>query len=202
MKRPDKDRVPVCLGFDGSTVNDWTGIRLETIDGFQFTPRYGPDRRPTIWNPAEWNGRIPRGEVDVAVHEIYERFYVERGYFDPRDWETQIEGWALDFGDEHVTEWDTGGGSTRVRVVHSMLERFVNDLVDGIVKHDGCPHTTTHIANARKIAKPGEKFVLGKPTEQQKIDLAMASALCHEAACDARAAGWKPQTKSRMIVRR
>lgn len=197
------ERVDVCLGFDGSTTNDWTGIRLETVDGFQFTPRYGPDRRPTVWNPADWpNHRIPRGEVDVAVHEIYERFRVERGYFDPRDWETQIETWALEFGDEHVTEWDTGGGSSRVRVVHTMLERLVNDLVDGLLTHDDCPWTATHIANARKVAKPGERYILGKPTEDQKIDMAMASGLCHEAAADARAAGWAPTTPARTVVRR
>ena len=42
----------VCAGMDGSDSNDWTAIRAETIDGLQFTPRYGPDRRPMVWNPA------------------------------------------------------------------------------------------------------------------------------------------------------
>jgi hypothetical protein len=38
----------VCGGFDGSDTSDWSAIRLETMDGYQFTPTYGPDRRPCI----------------------------------------------------------------------------------------------------------------------------------------------------------
>src|SRR5690554_8158757 len=56
----------ICLGFDGSDTDDWTAIRAETFDGWRFTPRYGPDRRPTIWNPADWGGQIPRAEVRAA----------------------------------------------------------------------------------------------------------------------------------------
>jgi hypothetical protein len=45
------DGTEVCLGFDGSDVDDWTALRAETFEGFQFTPRFLGDR-PTIWNPA------------------------------------------------------------------------------------------------------------------------------------------------------
>lgn len=205
MKRRESPGLDVCLGFDGSESNDWTGLRLETHDGFQFTPTYGPDHRPTVWNPKEWGGKIPRLEVDTAIRWIYTGglYRVERGYFDPRGWRTEIEGWALEFGEEHVTEWDTGGGYTRVAVVHSMLERFVVDLGTGALTHDDCKWTAIHVANARKMARPGERYILGKPTEDQKIDMAMASGLAHEAASDARAAGWQPsKPRKRMIVRR
>ncbi|MCU1488280.1 MAG: 13 protein [Actinomycetia bacterium] len=202
-RHSERPRIDVCLGFDGSTSSDWTGIRLETYEGWLFTPRYGPDRLPTAWNPAVWGGRIPRHEVRAAMTELYTTYRVERGYFDPRDWRTEIDEWALEFGSEHVSEWDTGGGSTRITVVHAMLERFVTDLTEGSLTHDGCPITAVHVANARKLAKPGEKYILGKPSEDQKIDMAMASGLAHEAAADARAAGWQPtKTRKRMIVRR
>lgn len=194
-------RLKVCGGFDGSSSNDWTAIRLETIDSFQFTPRYGPDSWPTYWNPQEWSGRIPRGEVDTAVHEIFTVFEVERFYCDPRDWQSEIEGWALKFGDEHVVEWDTGRGSTRIPAVYAMLERFVTDLTTGVLTHDGCPMTAIHVGNARKMAKPGDRYILGKPSDDQKIDLAMASVLCHEAAADARASGWSDEVvDTRMTV--
>lgn len=183
-------RLKVCGGFDGSTSSDWTGIRLETLEGWQFTPTYGPDRRPTAWDPAEWNGGIPRAEVHAAVAEIFSVMDVERFYCDPRDWRTEIDSWALTYGTEHVIEWDTGGGSTRVAAVHGMLERFVTDLTTGALTHDACPITAVHVANTRKLAKPGERYILGKPNDDQKIDMAMASCLCHEAACDARADGW------------
>ena len=50
----------VAGGFDGSSSGDWTALRLETVDGYRFTPTYGPDKRPTFWAPEEWGGRIPR----------------------------------------------------------------------------------------------------------------------------------------------
>lgn len=176
----------ICLGFDGSDVDDWTALRAETIDGFQFTPRYGPDRRPTIWNPSEWGGRVPRDEVDVAIGEVFERFTVARAYCDPPRWETDVDRWALEHGEDHVIEWPT----YRTRQMYEALNRFVVDLTAGRLRHDGCPLTALNVANARKIAKPGDRYILGKPSQAQKIDVAMASVLAHEAAADARAAGW------------
>jgi hypothetical protein len=54
-------------------------------------------------------------------------------------------------------------------------------------------------ANARKIAKPGQKYILGKPTQHQKIDVAMSRILAHEAASDAHAAGWGVEADTRMF---
>lgn len=182
--------LQVAGGFDGSDSDDHSAIRLETIDGFQFTPVYGPDRRPTIWDPAEWSGRIPRGEVHAAVDELFGRYRVARFYCDPPDWRSEIEAWSAAHGEDIVIEWPT----YRVTQMHAALDRFVTDLATGALTHDGCPITATHIANARKAAKPGKRYILAKPSQQQKIDAAMSSVLAHEAAADARAAGWgKPQ---------
>ena len=75
MWRPDPEAgIAVAGGFDGSENDDITGIRLETHAGYMFTPRYGPDRRPTVWNPREWGGRIPRGEVRAAWAELTDRY--------------------------------------------------------------------------------------------------------------------------------
>jgi hypothetical protein len=180
------DRPRVVLSFDGSTTDDWSAIRAETIDGHQCTPHYGPDRRPTIWAPAEWGGRIPRTEVHAAVSELFERYRVERMYCDPRDWQTEIDGWALEYGEKVVIHWST----YRITQMHAALERVVNDLASGALTHDQCPITALHVANARKLAKPGERYILGKPSQGQKIDAAVASVLAHEAAADARATGW------------
>ncbi|MEK6344456.1 MAG: hypothetical protein V4737_11555, partial [Curtobacterium sp.] len=63
-KKEQRRDVPkgtrVCLGFDGSDNDDYTGIRLETLDYYQFTPTYGDAERPTQWRPQDWGGRIPR----------------------------------------------------------------------------------------------------------------------------------------------
>jgi phage terminase large subunit-like protein len=84
--------------------------------------------------------------------------------------------------------------------VHAALVRFEADLRTGALTHDGCPITAAHIGNARKIPKPGDRFILGKPSQHQKIDAAVTSVLCHEAAADARAAGWGPRNLDRRMV--
>lgn len=175
------DGARVCLGFDGSEHSDWTALRAETFDGHRFTPTYGPDRRPTVWDPAAWGGDIPRAEVDAAVDEVCHRYRVARAYCDPRGWQSEIEDWAARFGSEVFVEWAT----YRPVQMHAALDRAVVDMVSGRSTHDTCPTTATHVANARKVAKPGDRYILGKPTEHQKIDMAMADVLAHEATADA-----------------
>ncbi|MFI1197709.1 hypothetical protein ACH4T9_31235 [Micromonospora sp. NPDC020750] len=189
-------KVRACLGFDGSLNNDWTAIRAETLDGFQFTPRYGPDRRPTFWDPVQWGGEIPRGEVRAAVAELFTEYDIERSYWDPEDWDSEIDEFALRYGERRVVVWRTN----RVTQMYEAIRRMETDLITGATTHDGCKTTALHVANARKVAKPGQKYVLGKPAEHQKIDLAMASVLAHEAAADARAAGWSAQEPDRTVL--
>jgi phage terminase large subunit-like protein len=190
------DGTSICLGFDGSENNDWTAIQAETFDGLTFTPRYGPDKRPTIWNPAEWNGQIPRGEVHAAVDELFSRYNVRRFYCDPQDYYSEIGDWSLAYGENHVFEWATN----RIKAMFAEIKRFEVDLSTGRIKHDGCPIAAMHIANARKAAKAAQQYVLIKPTDHQKIDAAMARILAHTAACDAREDGWDPTPKRRRVV--
>ncbi len=178
----------IALGFDGSESDDWTAIRAETKDGYRFTPRYGPDRRPTYWNPAEWGGSIPRGEVGAAVDELFRRYKIKRMYCDPRDWQSEIGEWSLQYGDKVVFEWAT----YRIAPMHDALNRALTDLVTKRSTHDACPLTAQHVENARKVAKPQERYILGKPDQHRKIDLAMADALAHEAASDWREEPEKP----------
>lgn len=190
---PDGTRI--CAGFDGSDVNDFTAIRCETVDGHIFTMRYGPDQRPTIWNPREWGGFIPRTEVHIAVEEMFERFEVQDFFCDPKDWQTDIGEWSLKHGDEHVTVWHTN----RVQQMFDELRRFEADLREGRITHDGCPITATHMANAFKVAQSGQRYILGKPDKSKdhmKIDAAMATVLAHVAAMNAVTDGWRqaPQT--------
>jgi len=185
LPQPD-DGTDVVGGFDGSSVDDTTVIKLETRDGFLFTPRYGPDRRPTIWDPAEWNGDVPRGEVHAAWDELSRRFRLRRVYCDPFMWASEIEGWADAHGEDVFVEWRTN----RPRPMFEALTRFTTDLASGAVRHDGCPVTGLHVANARKIARPNDTYVLGKPAQHQKIDAAITSVLAHEARADALKAGW------------
>ena len=195
LEAPAETRV--CGGFDGSRSSDWTALRLETVDGHRFTPTYGPDRRPTFWDPSEWpDGRIPRGEVKAAVDEVFRTYAVSRLYVDPRHWETQADEWATEHGDEVVLQWATN----RIVPMFEALSRYREDLAEKATTHADDPVMKSHALAARRIAKPGDRYILGKPSENQKIDLLMADVLAHEAAADQRAAGWVAAVDSRMIV--
>lgn len=176
----------VGLGFDGSRSGDWTALRLETADGYRFTPTYGPDKRPTFWAPDEWGGRIPRGEVVAAFAEVMATYKVARAYIDPRHWETQADAWALEHGEDVVVLWPTNS----IPRMFDGLVRYLEDTAEKLTTHSDDETAKVHALAARKIAKPGDKYVLGKPSEKQKIDILMADILAHEAAADQRAEGW------------
>jgi phage terminase large subunit-like protein len=180
-------KVPIVLGFDGSDSDDWTGIRAETLEGFQFTPTYGPSKLPTVWDPAEWGGQVPRLEVHAAVDELMRHYDVKLMYCDPPYWETEVDQWAERYGDKKVLRWHT----RRPIQMHAAAERIKTDIIkkDSGFTHDGCPITERHVFNARMAARPSDRYVLAKPEQRRKIDMAVVSVLTHEAACDAIAAG-------------
>lgn len=195
--REVKPGEAVSLGFDGSRSGDWTALRCETIDGYRFTPTYGPDDRPAFWNPDEWEGRIPRGEVKAAVAHVFEMFKVARFYVDPRHWETQADEWALEHGEDVVVTWPTN----KIERMFQALVRFLEDTVEKSTTHDDDPTAKIHALNARKVAKPGDRYILGKPSEAQKIDILMADILAHEAAADMRAEGWSAESDEMLMFR-
>jgi hypothetical protein len=186
-----KPRTKVCLGFDGSDNNDFTGIRLETLDQHSFTPVYGVKDLPTLWRPQDWGGKIPRSEVMAAVDELANRFQIVRGYCDPQWWGSEIDHWASMYGEKVFLEWRTN----RIPQMWAALERFKTDVADGTFSHDGDERVAEHIRNAvvrSRNVNPVTKerqYILGKPADHQKFDYAMSTVLAHEAVMDAIAAG-------------
>lgn len=182
-----RPRTKVCAGFDGSETNDVTGIRLETLDFHQFTPRYFDGERETIWDPRNWEGRVPRPEIHRAWEDINNQFEIVRAYCDPFKFETELDEWKARYGDKVFFEWRTN----RISQMHASLERFKTDVVepDSKFSHDACESTGFHMRNAVERARQGQTYILGKASELQKIDLAMSSVLAHEAAADAVASG-------------
>ncbi|RPK85073.1 hypothetical protein [Streptomyces sp. ADI98-10] len=184
----------IVLGFDGSDSDDWTAIRAETMDGYQFTPLYGPDDAPTIWNPADTDGQVPRAEVRAAMSQLFRRYDVVRLYADPPYWPTEIDDWCDEFGEERVVRWHT----RRIVQMHSACERLKTDVIKkgGTFRHDGCEITQSHIENTRAAARPMDRYVLRKAGPNQKIDATIPSILAHEALGDVIAAGLAERTVS------
>jgi phage terminase large subunit-like protein len=150
-----------------------------------------------VWDPNEWDGRIPRREVDAAVAEIMATFTVARFYCDPHLWETQIDEWSREFGEKVVVQWPTN----RSRRMYEALVRFHEDLREGKTTHSYDPMAREHALHARKQALRNDTYVLGKPAVHMKIDILMADVLAHEAAADARATGWDPTPTNRGLIR-
>lgn len=191
------DGAVIALGFDGSMYDDWTAIRARwvTEDGmYGFTPTFA-DGAPTVWNPSDFGGEVPRGEVHAAVSELFERFTVVRMYCDPEYWQSEVDAWATKHGEKVVIAWATN----RTRPMSQSLERLRTDITTKAFTHDGDQTALTHIRNARRVRRPGG-VVIGKPNDHQKIDVAMADALAHEAACDAKAAGLTKPRRRGIIV--
>lgn len=185
----------IVLGMDGSDVDDWTGIRAQTRDNYQFTPV--TPGGPTIWNPADYGGQVPRLEVAAAVEWLFDYFDVIRFYFDPPYWETEGDSWAEKYGDKRVLRFET----YRPVQMHAACERLLVDVAksDSGFSHDGCEITGQHMRNARKAQRPSNRYVLTKPGDGRKIDMAVTSVVCNEAAGDVTAAKlWK--TKRRKLV--
>lgn len=181
--------TPITLGFDGSDVDDWTGFRCETRENHQFTPKF-PDGRPMIWNPADFGGQVPRLEVSAGLDHIVETFRLIRGYFDPPYWTTEVDAWAEKYGDKRIFRWYT----QRTRPMWSAAERLLTDInkADSEFSHDDCEITALHIGAARTSKRPNGLYVLAKPGDGRKIDMAIPSILAHEAAGDVAAANLWP----------
>lgn len=188
----------IVLGMDGSDVNDWTVIRAQTRDGYQFTPRYGPLALPTVWNPADWDGQVPRLEVRAAVKYLMTNFVVVRMYVDPPYWTTEADEWAAEHGEKVVVRWYTA----RVTQMQAAAERLLTDIskTDSPFTHDGCETTTAHVEATHKAPRPGGRYVLCKPDDGRKIDACVTSVLADEAAGDVTAAGLWPKLVRRKLV--
>ncbi len=186
-------RTKVAAGFDGSDNDDTTGIRLETLDGFQFTPVYGDQQAKTFWRPQEWNGRIPRAEVMTAWDDLMRDYDITRAYCDPFWWESEIDTLASMYGEKKFIKWPTN----RPAAMHEALERFRNDVynTESLFRHDKDGDVEAHLRNAVVRNRTADRvtgmrrYIIGKPNDVQKIDLAMTSVLAHEAAMDALVAG-------------
>jgi hypothetical protein len=177
--RPVPAWVPVVIGFDGADSDDWTALRVETQDGYQFTPEF--HGKPMIWDPMQHDGYTPRGEVNAAVAELFRRHTVVRMYCDPPYWQSEIDEWASQYGVDVVKKWAT----YRTRQMAEALERFRTDVLAGALTHDGCPITSKHVSNAHMDPRPqGVLIRKDKQVSRNKIDSAVSSTLAHEAAYD------------------
>lgn len=166
----------IAIGFDGSRYADATalvGCRIE--DG--FVQVLGMWEAPSSPPPTDWE--VSSGEVGALLAEVMDEYAVVRGYFDPPLWQSEIDGWAREFGETPVMRFWTA----RARMM-AAVERFRTDNVARSVPHAPDDRLDRHILNAQvKITRGG--YWLTRRSEREKIDGAIATVLAYEARCDA-----------------
>lgn len=171
------------LGFDGSISDDCTAlIGCVVIDGvpheFEIEVWSRPEGAPKGW-------RIPRGEVQARVREAFAYWDVGLMLCDPAKWQTEIEQWAEEFGEDRVVFFDTNVPTRMSRA----CDRFSTAL-ENAYTHDGARILSSHVLAMHKrkvrVRDDGDdgrtRFVFVKGPDRLKIDAGIGGVLALEAA--------------------
>jgi hypothetical protein len=175
----------VALGFDGSRVNDATGIvGTEIATGHQFVV--------AVWErpPGALSWEVPVLEVDDAMDAAFARWTVFRLVADESKWESVVTTWAGRYGDDpttrqpRVVKWPTYAPRRTGQIVRG----FAGAIASGELRHDGHEAYARHVANAHRKAlqvrdddgAPLWWIEKERPDSPNKIDLAMAGILSWE----------------------
>jgi hypothetical protein len=189
-----EDDDELALFFDGAKSDDATafvGCRLS--DGHVIT--LGVWQRPPGARGEGW--QVNRHEVDQAVRQIFDSRKVAAFFADPSHakddedltgfWDGIIDGWHRDYGDRlrlwsvqtgperHSILWDMAS-PTRTAQFTKAAERFVADIEDRAVTHDGNTALTQHLRNARRYPnRHGVSLWKGHRESSRKVDLAVGA---------------------------
>jgi phage terminase large subunit-like protein len=172
------DRIAV--GFDGSRFGDATALVACRLEDALLQPL-------GIWEKPDGRGEweVPAGQVDATLALAMDDYRVVRGYFDPPLWQSEIDGWAREYGDEVVLRYHT----KRSRMMDA-VERFRTDQAAGRILHTGDETLTRHVLNAQmREVRGGYWLEKSRTGTAGNIDGAVASVLAYEARCDALLAG-------------
>lgn len=188
LAKPDHvvpDGALITIGFDGSRVNDATGIiGTDVLTGHQFV--IAAWERP----PGVESWEVPVLEVDDAMDAAFERWAVFRLVADESKWESVVATWTGRYGDDpetgqpRVQKWPTYAPRRTGQIVRA----FHNAIQSGELSHDGNEVYARHIANAHRKqlavrdddGAPLWWIEKERPDSPNKIDLDMAGLLSWE----------------------
>jgi len=179
----------VGLGFDGSISDDCTAlIGCTLIDGRPHTFEIEVWQRPNHFaTPAEARAwRIPRREIRDRVAEVFGYYTVGLMLCDPAKWQTEIEFWVDEYGEDQVVLFDTNQPTRMWRA----CDRFSTALAEGAYTHDGSSVLSAHVlalhkrkVRVRDADDDGRtKYVFVKGPNKDKIDAGIGAVLALEAA--------------------
>lgn len=163
----------IVVGFDGSASGDSTALVGATVEGEPHLFVLGH------WaNPGDPRWRVPRGEVDERVHEVFESFEVAELAADPWGWRSEIEAWSARYPGR-VIEWPTNVLSR----MGPATDRFYASVLEERVTHSGDEQLAQHMAHCKaKSTVHGDVVMKARKDSPLKIDLAVAGIVAHERA--------------------
>jgi hypothetical protein len=187
LARPDVV-VPVGayvgVGFDGSVSDDCTALIgcMPTGWGFHLF-------EIEVWERPEFavkGWRIPRSEVQARRAETFNVYQVGRMLCDPPKWQTEIEGWVEEHGEETVVLFDTNQPSRMSRA----CDRWLTAMAERQITHDGSAVLSAHVlamhkrkVRVRDADDDGRtRYVFVKGPDRLKIDAGIGAVLALEAA--------------------
>ena len=185
----------VVLGFDGGKTDDSTAIVALRVEDHTA-------QLIRLWEkpegPAGKGWKIDTEAVDAAVREAMETYNVIGFYADLHPWESYIDAWNRDFGEELVVKsssknaiaWDMRGSLKRSTAAN---EALVDAFREGSIRIAHSANMRAHILNVyRRENNFGVSFGKESRESPRKVDAYAALMLAHECLRDY-FAGKKPE---------
>lgn len=167
----------ITLGFDGSKSDDHSALIATRVeDGAWFTLG--------VWDPERYGGEAPRDLIDATVRQAFERFDVVAFFSDLHPWESYVDQWADAFGrdlcvkasPQHPIAWDMRARNKEFTL--NGAERVLDEIVEGVFRHDGDPRVREHVHNARRRPNAwGLSFGKEHRESRRKVDALAAGTL-------------------------
>lgn len=169
----------VTMFFDGSHSDDHTGLVICRVeDGLLQVAGY--------WRPEDFGGQIPRVDVDTTVEQMFHRYQVVGFFADRRYWESYIDSWAIKYG-KSLKIWAGARSGPKAHPIDfdmryrteefcNACARFVVDVTDRSLRHDGNAALSQHVNNTRRaVTRYGFSVRKISPDSPRKIDLTVCA---------------------------
>lgn len=188
----------IALFFDGSKNDDATAlVACRISDGQIFT--IGLWQSPPKRGRKNFDWVVPRADVSRVVRDTFKTYKVLGFFADPshtredgtldRFWQPIIDEWHREFGsrlivwaqnNKHAVQFDMSNKNGEGAKFVVAAERFVQEMEDGDLWHDGNPELVRHMKNARRFpTQHGISLMKDGPESPRKIDLAVCAVGAH-----------------------
>ena len=177
----------ITLGFDGSFSDDHSaliGSHVESDHLFEIG----------IWEPLKSTGEVDRAAIDRAVRAAFEMYDVVGFYSDLHPWESYVDQWAEDFGEDLIVkssqkqpiafdmrsrgkEFTTACERLNAAIIES-ASKASNQETGQRMTHDGSTRFRLHVLHARR--NPNQWGISVRKTHREsskKIDALPAAIL-------------------------